>query len=218
MSPESTAARPAFAPWDQRVLPRILTNEESVRRLRTFASIEARLGKALTAFADIIEEPHAKATLARHGKHHEWHSFLFHHALADADGSTPTDAPIEDADVAAFVDAVLEPKDASQTIEFLTGVYRVLLPRKVSAYTYYVRALGGDANDADARWLEFILKDEFDGVRDGELLLQSLLTGDDDVQRSADRKAALEVLILKAGGIAGPSTLGGTDPKETANR
>jgi hypothetical protein len=212
VSPETT--RPAFAPWDERELPRIVTTEESARRLRTFHAIEVRLAKALDAWSAIIDEPHAKSTLARHAKHHDWHKSLFHHALADADGSSTDDAPIEDADVAAFVDAVLEPKDASQTIEFLTGVYRVLIPRKISAYTYYVRSLGGDANDADSRWFDLILKDEFDSVRDGELLLQSLLTGDADVQRSADRRVVLESLILKAGGIVGPTTLGGPATKE----
>jgi hypothetical protein len=200
------------------VSPRIVPTEETARRLRTFASIEARLAKALFAWSEIIEEPHAKSTLARHAKHHEWHSFLFHHALADADGNTPTDAPIEDAKVAAAVDAVFAPTDAGQTIEFLTGVYRVLIPRKVSAYTYLLRALGGDANDSDARWFDFMLQDEFASIRDGELLLQSLLTGDDDVQRSADRRAQLETLILDAGGLAGPQTLGGNVTKETAAR
>jgi hypothetical protein len=190
-----------------------VTTEESARRLRTFAAIEDRLAKALTAFSTIIDEPHARATLARHGRHHEWHSFLFHHALADADGQTPTTAPIEDADVAAFVDAVLEPKDAAQTIEFLTGVYRVLIPRKITAYTYLIRALGADAADVDERWMDFVLKDEYDGIRDGELLIQSLIAAspdpDDAVQRSAARRVQLENLILKAGGIAGPDTLGG---------
>jgi hypothetical protein len=212
VSPEST--RPAFAPWDTRELPRIVTTEESARRLRTFATIEDRLAQALYAFSTIIDEPHAQATLARHARHHEWHSFLFHHALADADGQTPTSAPIEDADVAAFVDAVVEPKDATQTIEFLTGVYRVLIPRKITAYTYFVRALGADAADVDQRWMDFVLKDEHDGIRDGELLIQSLIGAspdpDDAVQRSAARRVQLENLILKAGGIAGPNTLGGT--------
>jgi hypothetical protein len=213
VSPDTT--RPAFAPWDIRELPRIVTTEDSARRLRTFAAIEDRLSKALTAWSGIIDEPHAQATLARHGRHHEWHSFLFHHALSDADGSTPANGPIEDADVAAFVDAVVEPKDAGQTIEFLTGVYRVLIPRKITAYTYFVRALGTDAADVDQRWMEFILKDEHDGIRDGELLIQSLIGAatdqDDAVQRSAARRVQLETLILKAGGIVGPQTLGGSD-------
>jgi hypothetical protein len=210
--------RPEFAPWDERVSPRILSAEESARRLRTFAAIERRLATILSDFSSVIEAPHAKATLARHAKHHEWHSFLLHHALGDSDPSRDANDPtIEDADVSAFLDAVATPKDASQTIEFLTGVYRVLIPRKITAYTYFIRALGGDANDTDARWFDMVLKDEFDGIRDGELLLQSLLSSQEEVERSANRRAELESQMVKVGGLAGPGTLGGPT-KEAAAR
>lgn len=212
----SSDSRPDFAPWDERVAPRIVSPEESARRVRTFAAIEQRLASMLETFAGVIEEPHAQATLARHAKHHAWHATLFRDALAD--GSGDTGDTIEDADVAAFLDAVAEPKDASQTIEFLTGVYRVLIPRKVTAYTYFSRALGGDAADSDGRWFDMILKDEYDGIRDGELLLQSLLTGAGDVERSANRRAQLEALMVKVGGLVGPETLGGSATKEAATR
>ena len=71
--------------------------------------------------------------------------------------------------------------------------------------------------DADQRWYEMILKDSFDSIRDGELLLQSLLlqAGEDGVQRSADRKAELEKLMVKAGGLVGPDSLG-ANTKENA--
>jgi hypothetical protein len=129
--------------------------------------------------------------------------------VADASGSKGDAA--EDADLAAFLDAVAEPKDGAQAIELLTGVYRVLLPRAITAYTYFLTALGGDATDADQRWYELILKDSFDAIRDGELLLQSLLGqgGEAAVQRSADRRAQLEALMVKTGGIVGPDSLGG---------
>jgi hypothetical protein len=136
--------------------------------------------------------------------------------MADAAGDKGD--TIEDADVAAFIDAVAEPKDASQTIEFLTGVYRVLIPRKITAYTYFSRALGGDASDSDARWFDIIFSDEFDGIRDGELLLQSLLKTPEDAERSANRRAQLEAQMVKVGGLVGPGTLGGSATKEAATR
>ncbi len=201
-------ARPDFAPWDVRTAPRILPTDESVRRVRTFAAAEALLAKALDAFSGVIDVPHAQATLSRHARRAEWHSFLFHHALTDADAATPTDTPIADEAVRSFVDAVLAPSDAAHAIEFLTGVYRVLLPRQITAYTYYVRAIGVDAADSDERWFDFVMQDAYDGIRDGELLLQSLLAGPDEVQRSATRRAELENMIVPIGGLVGPDTLG----------
>lgn len=206
--------RPAFAPWDERTSPRVISPEESARRVRVFAAYEEKASQLLEAFAGSMAEEHAQATLARHARHHAFHAELLRDRVADASG-TKGDAA-EDADIAAFLDAVGEPKGADAAIELLTGVYRVLLPRAITAYTYFLTALGGDATDADQRWYEMILKDSFDSIRDGELLLQSLLlqAGDDGVQRSADRKAELEKSMVKAGGLVGPDSLGG-NPKES---
>jgi hypothetical protein len=206
--------RPSFAPWDERTSPRIVSPEESARRVRAFAAVEEKASQLLDAFAGSMAEDHAQATLARHARHHAFHAELLRERVADASGSKG-DAP-DDADLAAFLDAVGEPKGADSAIELLTGVYRVLLPRAITAYTYFLTALGSDASDADQRWYEMILKDSFDSIRDGELLLQSLLlqAGEDGVQRSADRKAELEKLMVKAGGLVGPDSLGGN--KENA--
>ena len=204
--------RPAFAPWDVRTAPRILSPEESARRVRTFAAVEERAAQLLEAFAGSVDSEHGQATLTRHARHHAYHAELLRSRVADASGAAGD--TVEDPAVAAFLDA-LQGDDA---IDVLTGVYRVLLPRAISAYTYFVRALGGDAADADQRWYDLILKDLFDGVRDGELLLQSLLLegGEAAVQRSADRKAQLETLMLTAGGLVGPDSLGGDTTKENA--
>ena len=40
------------------------------------------------------------------------------------------------------------------------------------------------------------------------MLLQSLISSDDEVERAARRQAELEMLITRAGGIAGPGSLG----------
>jgi hypothetical protein len=204
-----TATRPAFAPWDVRTAPRIVSPEESARRVRTFATVEERAAQLLESFAGSIDSDHGSATLVRHARHHAFHAELLRERVADASGNKGDAA--EDAAVGAFLDALA----ADEAVAFLTGVYRVLLPRAIAAYTYFVRALGSDASDADQRWYDMILKDSFDSVRDGELLLQSLLLegGEAAVQASADRKAQLENLILQAGGLVGPDSLGGN--KET---
>ena len=215
-----TTTRPSFAPWDERTSPRIVSPEESARRVRAFAAVEEKASQLLDAFAGSMAEGHAQATLARHARHHAFHAELLRERVTDASGSKG-DAP-DDADLAAFLDAVGEPKDAAQAVEFLTGIYRVLVPRAITAYTYFLTALGSDASDADQRWYEMILKDSFDSIRDGELLLQSLLLegGEDAVQRSADRRSQLEALMVKAGGLVGPDSLGGataTNPKNSEN-
>jgi hypothetical protein len=180
--------RPHFAPWDEREWPRLLSADEGARRVRVFRQVEQRLAQLLEEWGGTVNEPHLQTSLKRHG---------------DSDGKDS-----DDNDVASFLDAIASPKGDGETIEFLTGVYRVLIPRMITAYTYYQRAIGTEDSDADWRWLDMILKDHFDAIRDGELSLQSILSGDADVERSANRKAELESQMAKTGGIVGPDSLG----------
>lgn len=204
-------SRPPFAPWDERALPRAISAEEAARRARSFAEIERRLSQILDTLAGSVEG-HARSTITRHARHHAWHAQLWEDALSDAT------APSGEAELEANTASLLEQIEAMVTSdslpEALAAIYRVLIPRKVTAYTYYVRALGSAAADADQRWLDFIMKDELDSVRDGELLLQSLLESEEDVQKVAEVRNRLEPLMVKSGGLVGPATLG----METTNR
>jgi hypothetical protein len=58
------------------------------------------------------------------------------------------------------------------------------------------------------RILNFILQDELEDWRDGEMLIQSLLRSPDEVERAAAHQGRLEAMMVAAGGIAGPGTIG----------
>ena len=58
------------------------------------------------------------------------------------------------------------------------------------------------------RSINFILQDEFDDWRDGEMLLQSLITTPQHVERAAHHQARLEALMVEAGGITGFDSIG----------
>src|SRR5436309_13637283 len=107
-----------------------------------------------------------------------------------------------------FVDAVTEPEAPELTIEKLVGVYRVLIPHKIAAYTYHLNATSTITDAPTIRWLKFILTDEMDDWRDGEMMLQSLIRTPSEVERAATRAREREALMVEAGGIAGPGTLG----------
>ena len=107
-----------------------------------------------------------------------------------------------------FMEAVREPEAADQTIEKLVGVYRVLIPRKIAAYTYHLNATSPITDAPTIRSLKFALQDEFEDWRDGEMLLQSLIDSPEKVERAHRRQAELEGLVVASGGIAGPGSLG----------
>src|SRR5205807_7086494 len=109
-----------------------------------------------------------------------------------------------------FIDAVTEPEAPELTIEKLVGVYRVLIPHKIAAYTYHLNATSTITDAPTIRSLKFVLQDELDDWRDGEMLLQSLIDTPAEAERAAAHQGRLEGLLVRAGGIAGPGTLGMT--------
>jgi hypothetical protein len=111
-------------------------------------------------------------------------------------------------DVVAFIDAMTEPEAPGLTIEKLVGVYRVLIPHKIAAYTFHLNNTSHITDAPTIRALKFALQDEFDDWRDGEMLIQSLIETDAHVDRAVTHQARLEKVMVRAGGIAGSGTIG----------
>ena len=89
--------------------------------------------------------------------------------------------------------------------------------KKFSIYSGVTLApMAHTQDEEDLQQLLKILQDELDDWREGEMLLQSLLTSPEAVARAAARAADLEAIAAAAGGIAGPGTLGASpDPEVT---
>jgi hypothetical protein len=201
--------RAAFAPWDRRELPGAFTVEETARRVGNYKWIEMRLFEVLGGWVATVPEIDVKLRLGTHCYHHAWHSELWHKRLPELREMNPEKLTVPANDeLVAFVDALTEPEAPDQTIEKLVGVYRVLLPHLIAAYTYHRNNTSNITDAPTIRSLDFALADDFEDWRDGEMLIQSLIETDDEVQRAADRVAELEKLLLKAGGVAGPGTIG----------
>ena len=209
--------RAAFTPWDRRELPGSFTVEESARRVGNYKWIEMRLFEALGGWVATVPELDVKLRLGTHCYKHAWHAELWHKRLPELREMNPErlTQPGNEG-VAAFMEAVSQPTAADQTIEKLVGVYRVLIPHLISAYTYHLNNTSSITDAPTMRSLKFALDDEFEDWRDGEMLLQSMLTTGADVQRAALRQTALETMLVEAGGICGPGTIG--DPYDLGQR
>jgi hypothetical protein len=204
--------RPAFAPWDRRELPGLFGVVESARRVGNYKWVEMRLFEALGGWVATVPELDVKLVLGRPGTHHAWHAELCYKRLPELREMNterltepPNDAMVQ------FIDAVREPEAPELTIEKLVGVYRVLIPRKIAAYTFHLNATSRITDAPTMRSLKFILQDEFEDWREGEMLLQSLISTPEEVDRAANRQRELEHLILAAGGIAGPGSIGAVE-------
>ena len=209
--------RAAFTPWDRRELPGSFTVEETARRVGNYKWIEMRLFEALGGWVATVPELDVKLRLGTHCYKHAWHAELWHKRLPELREMNPErlTQPANEG-VAAFMESVAEPTAPEQTIEKLVGVYRVLLPHLIAAYTYHLNNTSTITDAPTMRSLKFAIDDDFEDWRDGEMLLQSMLTTGVDVQRAADRQAALETMLVIAGGVCGPGTIG--DPYDLGPR
>ncbi len=201
--------RSAFAPWDRRELPGLFGVVESARRVGNYKWIEMRLFEVLGGWVATVPELDVKLVLGRHCYHHAWHAELWNKRLPELRemNTERLTEPPNDAMV-AFTDAVRDPEAPELTIEKLVGVYRVLIPRKIAAYTFHLNATSRITDAPTMRSLTFILQDEFEDWREGEMLLQSLISTPEEVERASNRQRELEQLMLAAGGIAGPGSIG----------
>ena len=201
--------RPAFAPWDRRELPGAFTVEETARRVGNYKWIEMRLFEALGGWVATVPELDVKLRLGTHCYKHAWHADMWHKRLPELREMNPERlTQPANAEVEAFMNAVTEPGEHDQTIEKLVGVYRVLIPHKIAAYTYHLNNTSTITDAPTIRILRLALQDEFEDWRDGEMLLQSLIETEEEVDRAMAHQARLEKMILKAGGIAGPGSIG----------
>ncbi|HEX5267559.1 MAG TPA: hypothetical protein VFW24_12375 [Acidimicrobiales bacterium] len=201
--------RPAFAPWDRRELPGAFDVEETARRVGNYKWIEMRLFEALGGWVATVPELDVKMRLGTHCYEHAWHSELWHKRLPELREMNPdrlTQPPNES--MVEFVEAMTDAEGEEKTLEKLVGVYRVLIPHKIAAYTYHLNNTSTITDAPTIRSLTLALNDEFEDWRDGEMLIQSLIDGDDDVRRATERQARLEGIIVRAGGIAGPGSIG----------
>ncbi|HUF34106.1 MAG TPA: hypothetical protein VMN58_12950 [Acidimicrobiales bacterium] len=203
--------RPAFAPWDRRELPGAFSVEETARRVGNYKWIEMKLFEALGGWIATVPELDVKMRLGTHCYHHAWHADLWHKRLPELREMNPERLTVPADGMEAFVEALTEPEAADLTIEKLVGVYRVLIPHKIAAYTYHLNNTSTITDAPTIRSLKLILQDEFDDWRDGEMLLQSLIETDEEIDRAVAHQAKLSKLMLAAGGIAGAGSIGSNE-------
>lgn len=181
--------------------------EETARRLGHYKWTEMRLFELLGGWVATVPEPEVKLRLGTHCYHHAWHAELWHKRLPQVREVAPNrlTAPPNEAYV-AFVEALAEPAAPEQTIEKLVGLYRVLLPRLIAAYSFHLDHTSVVTDGPTIRSLKFCLQDDLEEWREGEALLHDLLVGGAEIDRAATHQARLERLVVEAGGVAGPGS------------
>ncbi|MEZ5229108.1 MAG: hypothetical protein R2710_21300 [Acidimicrobiales bacterium] len=210
---ESSTSRPARAPWDRNEMPGRFSVEETARRVGNYKWVEMRIFELLGGWVGSVPEPDLKLRLGTHCYHHAFHAELWHKRLPQLREMDPTrlTLPANPA-IEAFMDALGDNERASDTLTKLVGMYRVLLPHLIAAYTFHRNNTASITDAPTIRALDFALADDLEEWRDGEMMIQSLIHGPGDVDRALERQAELEKMMLAAGGVTGAGSVSSFGP------
>jgi len=192
-------------PWERPDQPSAFTLEESARRLGAYRWVEVRLYEVMGAWVATIPELDVRLAVGGSCRAHAWHADVWLERLPVLRDLAPDALTVPaGAAVAACLDAV---GAATDTLERLVGVYRVVVPRLIAAYTAHANHASAAADLPVTRALGLVVADEIAGWREGELIVQSLVTSAADAVRAAEHQGRLEAMLVPSGGLAGPSTL-----------
>jgi hypothetical protein len=168
--------------------------EESARLVGGHRWLELRLFELTGGWVASTPEPGAKLLLDRHSQHHAWRAQQWWDrlpVLADVDRQILV-AP----DIPALSSATEALAGADGTILRLAGLYRVFLPRLSGRYRRHRSAANEVSDSSTTRTLEIVADDTEADWREGELLLQQLLTDPTSVRAAAETVAELESRLV----------------------
>lgn len=176
--------------------------EESARLLRHYRYATERMMRTLGGWLALTPELSAKLVMGRHVWDSAQHADAFGRRLPELRAPAQASEPANAAFV-AFMDAVESPEAPPLTIERLVGMYRVLKPHLVAAYTRHLERANAVYEPPTRRILSRCIEDEHRHIAAGTTVLRHLASAPELTARAEAWQARLEGLLAAAGGVAG---------------
>lgn len=179
--------------------------EATARRVRRYRYAEERLMRMMAGWIALTPELPAKLLLGRQVWDCAQHADLWGRRLPELRAPAQvSEAPSEG--FAAALDA-LEAREAwGETVERLTGVYRVFKPHLIDVYAAHLARANPVYEPPTRRILERCLAEERRHVVEGEAVLSTLVRTEADRARAAAWAHELAARLSAAGGVTGPES------------
>jgi hypothetical protein len=176
--------------------------EATARRVRHYRYAEERMMRIMAGWIALTPELSAKLLLGRQVWDCAQHANEWGRRLPELRAPAQVSEPPSEAFV-GFMDALERPDGWGETLERLTGIYRVLKPHLTETYARHLERANPVYEPPTRRILERCLADERRHVGDGERLLTALADGEGRRARVASWQAELGRLLVDAGGVTG---------------
>jgi hypothetical protein len=176
--------------------------EATARRIRRYRYAEERMMRVMAGWIALTPEVPAKLLLGRQVWDCAQHADHWGKRLPELRAPAQvSEAPSPE--FARFLDA-LEGREAwAETIERLTGVYRVLKPHLVAVYAQHLERVNPVYEPPTRRILERCLADERRHVTDGEAVLDALAQAPGGRARASAWERELRDRLDASGGVTG---------------
>jgi hypothetical protein len=178
-----------------------LSVDDNVKRLLRYHWVERRLMGIAASHLPGTPEWEVKCALALH----QWQSAEHVDALRRRIGEMRSPVPGFDAPPNLALDVFLaEVLASNDTVDLLTGVYRVAYPALADAYRRHIAATNPLVDQPTVRILRIALADTDDAVVWGARAASAVLAGDPPARRRAEEwESHLRAYLTAAAGMAG---------------
>ena len=176
--------------------------EATARRVRHYRYAEERMMRLMAGWIALTPEVPAKLLLGRQVWDCAQHADEWGKRLPELRAPAQVSEP-PGPEFGRFMDA-LEGREAwGETIERLTGVYRVLKPHLIAVYAAHLDRANAVYEPPTRRVLERCLVDERRHVADGEAVLDALVRTPAERARAMEWERDLRDRLDASGGVAG---------------
>jgi 1,2-phenylacetyl-CoA epoxidase catalytic subunit len=178
--------------------------EATARRVRHYRYVEERMMRVMAGWIALTPELPAKLLLGRQVWDCAQHTDQWGRRLPELRAPAQVSEP-PGAEFVRFLD-LLESREAwAETLERLTGVYRVLKPHLVAVYAAHLDRVNPVYEPPTRRILERCLADERRHVAEGEAVLDALAGSPEARARITAWERELRDRLDASGGVTGSS-------------
>ena len=197
-----TGVTPSPADQPRRELAGHLGVEATARRVRHYRYAEERMMRVMAGWIALTPEVPAKLLLGRQVWDCAQHADQWGKRLPELRAPGQVSEP-PGPEFMRFLDALESPEAWAETLERLTGVYRVLKPHLVAVYAAHLDRVNPVYEPPTRRILERCLADERRHVADGEAVLHALARTPGDRARIEAWERGLRSRLDASGGVTG---------------
>ena len=188
--------------FDRRTLEGVYSVRESVNQIMNYRYAEERMMRMMAGWIALTPEVPVKLEMAKQVYEDALHTDALGKRLPELRAQAQVSKPANE-NFVSFIQEIEDKENWEDTIERLTGIYRVLKPHLISHYSALITAANPVYEPPTIRIFERMLEEETGHVERGLVLLNDLLDSPQKHRRAANWQSHLEDLLAASGGVTG---------------